>query len=74
MLYAVKETTMAAPDKHIREAIKYAEERGFRVIKAGPRAHEWGHLHCTEASREGCRIAVGAGTGLRDGEESLTNS
>lgn len=49
---------MAHPNKHIREAIEYAVARGFRVIKAGPRAHEWGHLYCTEASREGCRIAV----------------
>jgi hypothetical protein len=27
------------PNKHIREAIKYAEDRGWRVVKAGGQAH-----------------------------------
>src|SRR5258707_15855659 len=29
------------PNKHIREAIKYALTKGWRLVKAGPRAHVW---------------------------------
>ena len=45
-------------NKHIREAIRYAEIKGWTVTKAGPRAHIWGMLWCREASRGGCRIRV----------------
>ena len=45
-------------NKHIREAIRYAESKGWTVAKAGPRAHIWGTLWCPQASREGCRIRV----------------
>lgn len=41
------------PNKEIRRAIEYAVERGWRVEKAGPRAHIWGRLLCPERSREG---------------------
>lgn len=46
------------PNKHIREAIRHAERKGWRVIKAGPRAHIWGTVWCPESTREGCRIRV----------------
>jgi hypothetical protein len=46
------------PNKAIHEAIRYAEGKGWRVTKAGPRAHIWGTLLCPENSREGCRIFV----------------
>ena len=46
------------PNKHIREAIQYAESQGWTCTKAGPRAHLWGTLWCPEPSREGRRIHV----------------
>ena len=45
-------------NKHIRDAIRYAENKGWRVTKAGPRAHIWGTLWCPQRTREGCRIRV----------------
>jgi hypothetical protein len=45
-------------NKHIREAIKYAESIGWTVLKAGPRAHIWGMLYCPHHDRTGCRIRV----------------
>jgi hypothetical protein len=32
--------------KHIREALKYADQKGWTVKKSGPRAHAWGIIHC----------------------------
>jgi len=29
-------------NKHIREALEYAEDRGWTIQKSGPRAHAWG--------------------------------
>lgn len=49
---------MAHSNKHIREAIRYAEEHGMRFDMAGPRAHIYGRLYCPLASREGCRFNV----------------
>jgi len=46
------------PNKHIREAIRYAERKGWTVAKAGPRAHIWGTLWCPRRTQEGCRIRV----------------
>ncbi len=46
------------PNKHIRAAIEYALGQGWRVTKAGPRAHIWGRLWCPHAERDGCRISV----------------
>ncbi len=40
-------------NKHIRDAIRYAENKGWRVAKAGPRAHIWGTLWCPQRTREG---------------------
>jgi hypothetical protein len=45
-------------NKHIRESIKYAEDLGWTLLKAGPRAHLWGTLKCAEHSRDGCRIRI----------------
>lgn len=46
------------PNKHIREAIQYALGKGWRLRKAGPRAHVWGQLFCPHARRGGCIIRV----------------
>ncbi len=46
------------PNKHIREAIKYATDCGWRVVKAGGRAHIWGTLLCPLREREGCYFRV----------------
>lgn len=45
-------------NKHIRDAIRYAESKGWNVTKAGARAHIWGTLWCPQRTREGCRIRV----------------
>lgn len=46
------------PNKHVRAAIEYARLKGWRVEKAGPRAHPWGHLYCPHGQRGGCIIRV----------------
>jgi len=46
------------PNKHIREAIDYAIQRGWTLKKSGSRAHTWGMLYCRLRDREGCRRAV----------------
>ena len=45
-------------NKHIQDAVRYAEGKGWTVTKAGGRAHIWGVLWCPERSREGCRIQI----------------
>ena len=35
------------PNRHIREALKYAEEQGWTIRKSGPRAHAWGVIFCS---------------------------
>src|SRR5260221_6947159 len=45
------------PNKHIREAIKYALKKSWRLLKAGPRAHVWGQLFCPLARRGGCILS-----------------
>ncbi len=45
-------------NKHIRDAIRYAEGKNWRVTKAGPRAHIWGKLWCPHRARDGCRTQV----------------
>jgi hypothetical protein len=42
----------------VRERVDYALERGWRLQKAGPRAHIWGLLFCPRAARDGCRWSV----------------
>jgi hypothetical protein len=46
------------PNKHIREAIKYALKKGWRLLKAGSHAHIWGQLFCPYARRGGYIIRV----------------
>jgi hypothetical protein len=46
------------PNKHIREAVRYAERRGWRCVKAGGQAHVWGQLFCPARSRGGCIVRV----------------
>jgi hypothetical protein len=42
------------PNKHIREAIKYARARGWRLTNARGHSHIWGKLLCPLRSRDGC--------------------
>jgi len=46
------------PNKRIREALDYALEHGWRLRKAGSRAHVWGVLLCPHTARGGCRQPV----------------
>jgi hypothetical protein len=46
------------PNKHIREAIEYAEENGWTFTKASSRAHIFGTLWCRQRDRSGCRFRV----------------
>ncbi len=46
------------PNKHIREAIRYAEQNGWTFVKAGPRAHIYGVLYCPRRARDGHRFNV----------------
>lgn len=46
------------PNKEIHAAIEYAIEQGWRLVKAGPRAHIWGTLLCPQSDRSGCRRTV----------------
>ena len=46
------------PNKHIREAIKYAEANGWNFTKASGRAHVFGVLWCRQGDRTGCRFRV----------------
>lgn len=46
------------PHKEIRKSISYAEAKGWRVLKAGPRAHLWGKLLCGFKDRNGCVVRV----------------
>ncbi len=44
------------PDKHIEQAVAYAESLGWRVEISG--GHAWGRLFCPFADRYGCIISV----------------
>jgi hypothetical protein len=46
------------PNKHIRQAIRYAEDNGWTFIKSGPRSHDFGELYCPHHQRGGCIIRV----------------
>ena len=46
------------PNKHIREAVDYALDHGWRLRKAASRAHVWGLLFCPREARDGCRWSV----------------
>jgi len=44
------------PDKHIDEAVRFAESLGWRVeMSAG---HCWGRLLCPRRDRDGCQLSV----------------
>src|SRR2546423_302152 len=45
------------PNKHIRDALEYAEEHGWTMRKSGPRAHAWGVIFCSFGHRV-CWMAV----------------
>jgi hypothetical protein len=47
---------MRHPNKHIAEAVKYAESRGWRVELSN--GHDWARLFCPEPSRDGHIIGV----------------
>jgi hypothetical protein len=34
------------PNKHIREALKYAEQQGWMIRKSSGRTHAWGVVYC----------------------------
>ena len=46
------------PNKHIREAIRYAEDRGWTLQKAGPRSHSFGKLICPHRGRDGHQFPI----------------
>ena len=57
-LHELAGITMADhPNKHIREALRYAESRGWIVKKSGPRAHAWGVIYCGFGHRA-CWMAI----------------
>jgi hypothetical protein len=45
------------PKKAIREALNYAEKKGWKLRKSGPRAHAWGVIFCPFGHPE-CWMAV----------------
>ncbi len=44
------------PNKHIEEAVSYAESLHWRVEVSG--GHAWWRLYCPERSPEGCIVSV----------------
>lgn len=46
------------PNKHIRAAINYAQQQGWRFIKAGSQAHIYGKILCPRRDRDGCSYNV----------------
>ena len=46
------------PNKHIREAIQYAEQKGWTVVKTRGHAHIWAKLLCPLHTRGGCYFNV----------------
>lgn len=44
-------------NKHIRDALRYAESRGWIVSKANARAHCWGRIRCQFGHRE-CQMSI----------------
>lgn len=57
-LLSIVNTLMGSADEHpnktIRGALKFAEERGWRLKKSGPRAHSWGKMFCGS----GCVVSI----------------
>lgn len=46
------------PKPEIEEALSEAENTGWRVEKAAPRAKPWGSARCAHANRDGCRLSI----------------
>lgn len=44
------------PNKHIEQAVQYAESLGWRVEISG--GHAWGRLYCPQSTQEGCIVSV----------------
>ena len=44
--------------KEIEAALQYAESKGWRVVKAAPKAKPWGRILCELADRTGCTLSV----------------
>ena len=45
------------PNRHIREALKYAAEQGWTIRKSSGRAHAWGVVYCHLVTGSvGCRF------------------
>ncbi|WP_343342964.1 hypothetical protein WJT74_06580 [Sphingomicrobium sp. XHP0239] len=42
----------------IEDALRRAEDMGWKIEKAGPRAKPWGAVKCPQASRDGCRMSI----------------
>lgn len=38
------------PNKHIEEALQYAESKSWRIEKSAGQAHSWGKMYCPENS------------------------
>jgi hypothetical protein len=45
------------PNKHIEEAVAYAESKGWRV-NMSKKGHCWATLLCPQEDRDGCRMIV----------------
>ena len=54
------------PNKAIEDAIRFAEEKGWRYQKTGNSAHAWGRMLCPLKSSEGCAMSIWSTP--RDGE------
>lgn len=46
------------PHKSIEEAVRWAEDQGWRYKEVGNSAHAWGRLLCPLQGREGCALSV----------------
>jgi hypothetical protein len=47
---------MRHPNKHIAQAVRYAESLGWRVRLSN--GHAWGIIYCPESSREGHKMSI----------------
>ena len=46
------------PNKHIEDAIREAENKGWRFVEGKKSAHCFGRLLCKHANRDGCMMSV----------------
>jgi len=45
------------PNKHIEDALQYAESNGWRIEKRA-RGHAWGRAYCSGRERGACMFSV----------------